>query len=96
MIASIRAKEQSQSQVKAVSQQQVTSQQLEQYPSYNQSQSTTTIIPMMMSSGGSQQRPVVISGGGGGGQTIMLPGPSGGQVLNSLLKTMLLTNLSGT
>lgn len=45
-----------------------------------------------------QQRPQVISvgGGGGGGQTIMLPGPSGGQVLNSLLKTMLLTNLSGT
>lgn len=52
----------------------------------------------MSAGGGGQQRPQVISvgGGGGGGQTIMLPGPSGGQVLNSLLKTMLLTNLSGT
>jgi hypothetical protein len=96
MIASIRAKEQSQSQVQAVSQQQVTSQQLEQYPSYNQSQSTTTIIPMMMSSGGSQQRPVVISGGGGGGETIVMPSAPMGAVLNSLLSSMLLTNLSGT
>ena len=71
---------------------------LEQYPTYNQQQSSTTIVPILMSSGGGQQRPQVISvgGGGGGGQTIMLPGPSGGQVLNSLLKTMLLTNLSGT
>ena len=72
---------------------------LEQYPTYNQQQSSTTIVPILMSAGGGgQQRPQVISvgGGGGGGQTIMLPGPSGGQVLNSLLKTMLLTNLSGT
>ena len=94
MIASIRAKEEAQ--VQAISQQQVTSQQLEQYPSYNQSQSTTTIIPMMMSSGGSQQRPVVISGGGGGGETIVMPSAPMGAVLNSLLSSMLLTNLSGT
>jgi murein DD-endopeptidase MepM/ murein hydrolase activator NlpD len=74
-------------------------QQLQQYPTYNQQQSSTTIVPILMSAGGGgQQKPQVISvsGGGGGGQTIMLPGPSGGQVLNSLLKTMLLTNLSGT
>lgn len=76
------------------------SMQMQQYPTYNQQQSTTTIIPMMMSTGGGggQQKPMVIStgGGSGGGQTIVLPGPSSSQVLNSLFKTMLLTNLSGT
>ena len=98
MIASIQAKNAA-AQVQAVSQQPVAPQQLQQYPTYNQQQSSTTIVPILMSAGGGgQQRPQVISvgGGGGGGQTIMLPGPSGGQVLNSLLKTMLLTNLSGT
>jgi len=81
------------------SRQQSVPEQIQQYPTYNQQQSSTTIVPILMSAGGGgQQRPQVISvgGGGGGGQTIMLPGPSGGQVLNSLLKTMLLTNLSGT
>lgn len=76
------------------------SMQMQQYPTYNQQQSTTTIIPMMMSTGGGggQQKPMVISAGGGsgGGETIVLPGPSSSQVLNSLFKTMLLTNLSGT
>jgi murein DD-endopeptidase MepM/ murein hydrolase activator NlpD len=96
MIASIRAKEQSQSQVQAVSQQPVAPQQLQQYPTYNQQQSTTTIVPMMMSSGGGQQRPQVISVPGAPGQTIVLPGPSTGQLVNSLFKTMLLTNLSAS
>ena len=86
-----------QSQVQPTPSQIAQSLMLEQYPTYNQQQSSTTIVPILMSSGGGgQQRPIIISGGGGGGQTIMLPGPSGGQVLNSLLKTMLLTNLSGT
>jgi murein DD-endopeptidase MepM/ murein hydrolase activator NlpD len=87
-----------QSQVQPTPSQIAQSLMLEQYPTYNQQQSSTTIVPILMSAGGGQQRPQVISvgGGGGGGQTIMLPGPSGGHVLNSLLKTMLLTNLSGT
>ena len=75
-------------------------QQIQQYPTYNQQQSSTTIVPMLMSTGGggSQQKPMVISAGGGsgGGETIVLPGSSSSQVLNSLFKTMLLTNLSGT
>jgi murein DD-endopeptidase MepM/ murein hydrolase activator NlpD len=79
------------------SMQQSAPEQIQQYPTYNQQQSTTTIIPMMMSSGGGQQRPQIIStGAGGGGQTIILPGPSTGQLVNSLFKTMLLTNLSAS
>ena len=73
-------------------------QNLQQYPSYNQLQQVTTIIPMMMSSqgGGGQQKPVFIPVGGGGGGTVILPGPDEGQVVNSLMKTMLLTNLSAS
>jgi hypothetical protein len=50
---------------------------------------------MMMGSGG-QQRPQVISVPGAPGETIVLPGPSSGALVNSLFKTMLLTNLSGS
>lgn len=71
-------------------------QQLQQYPTYNQQQSSTTIVPMMMSSGGGQRRPQVISVPGAPGETIMLPGPTDGQLVNSLFKTMLLTSLSGS
>ena len=73
-------------------------QNLQQYPSYNQIQQMTTIIPMMMSSqgGGGQQKPVFIPVGGGGGGTVILPGPDEGQLVNSLMKTMLLTNLSAS
>ena len=72
-------------------------QQLQQYPTYNQQQSSTTIVPILMSSGGGgQQRPQVISVPGAPGQTIVLPGPSTGQLVNSLFKTMLLTNLSAS
>ena len=45
---------------------------------------------------GSNNSPMIISTGDGGGETIFLPGPSESQVLNSLFKTMLLTNLSST
>jgi murein DD-endopeptidase MepM/ murein hydrolase activator NlpD len=95
MIASIQAKNVT-PQVTPI-QTQVPIQQLQQYPTYNQQQSTTTIVPMMMSSGGGgQQRPQVISVPGAPGQTIVLPGPSTGQLVNSLFKTMLLTNLSAS
>jgi|688.fasta_scaffold03301_32 murein DD-endopeptidase MepM/ murein hydrolase activator NlpD len=73
---------------------------VESYPAYNApGQSSITYIPIMMGSSGggsSPQRPVIISGGGGGGGTVILPGPTEGQVVNSLMKTMLLTNLSGS
>jgi murein DD-endopeptidase MepM/ murein hydrolase activator NlpD len=70
--------------------------QIQQYPTYNQSQSSTLIVPMMMSSGGGQRRPQVISVPGARGETIVLPGPTDGQLVNSLFKTMLLTSLSGS
>lgn len=72
---------------------------IQQYPSYNQLQQVTTIIPMMMGNqGGGQQKPIFIpvGGGGGGGGTVIMPGPSEGQLVNSLMKTMLLTNLSAS
>ena len=94
MIASIQAKNAA-SQV-TPTQTQVPIQQLQQYPTYNQSQSSTLIVPMMMGSGGGQRRPQVISVPGAPGQTIMLPGPTDGQLVNSLFKTMLLTSLSGS
>jgi len=97
MIASIRAKDAT-SQVTATTQQPVQPQQLQQYPTYSQPSSTVTIIPMMMGApgGGSQQRPMVVSSSGGGGGTTIMPSTSPGQVLNSLMKTVLLTNLSGS
>ena len=73
--------------------------QMSSYPSYNQSGGASVIMPIMMGSqgGGGQQRPVYIPvGGGGGGGTVIMPGPTEGQVVNSLMKTMLLTNLSAT
>lgn len=72
---------------------------VQSYPAYNApGQSSITYIPIMMGSSGgaTQQRPVVLSTGGGGGGTVILPGPTEGQVVNSLMKTMLLTNLSGS
>jgi murein DD-endopeptidase MepM/ murein hydrolase activator NlpD len=75
-------------------------QSVESYPAYNApGQSSMTYIPIFVGSSGggsSPQRPVIISGGGGGGGTVVLPGPTEGQVVNSLMKTMLLTNLSGS
>lgn len=73
--------------------------QIQQYPDYNLPQSSVTLMPIIMGGGGggSQQRPIVIAGGsGGGGGTTILPPIPEGQVLNSLFKTILLTNLSGT
>jgi hypothetical protein len=68
------------------------------YPSYNQMVSTTTIMPILMGSQGGQQKPMIIPIGGGGNSesTIIIPPPSEGQIVNSLMKTFLLTNLSST
>lgn len=79
------------------SMQQSVPRQIEQYPDYNLPQSSITLMPIIMGgSGGSQQRPMVIASGGGGGGTTIMPPIAEGQVLNSLFKTILLTNLSGT
>jgi hypothetical protein len=76
---------------------QVQPQNIQYYTAYNQPQSSMTIMPIMMGggSGGGKQKPVFIPvGGGGGGGTMIMPGPTEGQVVNSLMQTMLLTNLS--
>jgi len=79
------------------SMQQMAPEQIQQYPEYNLPQSSLTLMPIIMGGGGSQQRPIVISGAGsGGGETTIMPAISEGQVLNSLFRTILLTNLSGT
>jgi len=99
-ISLVKAKpSQSQASQVSPSQQQVVApqqmQQLQQYPTYNTQRETTTIIPISSSS---SKSPMVISpgGSGGGDPVVVMPGPSEAQVLNSLFKTMLLTNLSST
>jgi len=72
-------------------------QNIQYYPSYNQQVASTTVMPILMGSQGGQQKPVVIPvGGGGQGSTIIIPAPSQGDIVNSLMKTFLLTNLSAT
>lgn len=68
------------------------------YPMYNQSQSSVTIMPMYLGGGQgqTQQTPIFIPSAGGGGETVILPGPTRSDMVNNLMKTMLLTNLSGT
>lgn len=86
-----------QSTVNPTSQQRITQQQMQQvqqYPSYNTQRTTTMIIPITQGSG--SQVPKVISSPSSGQQTVIMPGPSEGQVLNSLFKKILLTNLSST
>lgn len=73
--------------------------QIAQYPSYSQSQSYIIDRPSViaMGGGGGSSQPVYIPvGGGGGGGTSLPSGPSEGQVVNSLIKTLLLTNLSAS
>jgi hypothetical protein len=73
--------------------------QIAQYPSYSQSQSYIIDRPSViaMSGGGGSSQPVYIPvGGGDGGGTSLPSGPSEGQVVNSLIKTLLLTNLSAS
>ena len=68
------------------------------YPSYNKpGQGSILLMPVALPMpGDSGNSPVVISAGGGGTQIVKVPGPSSGEVVNSLMKTMLLTNLSGS
>jgi murein DD-endopeptidase MepM/ murein hydrolase activator NlpD len=71
--------------------------QMSEYLSYNQAGGASVIMPILMGGGGrGQSKPVYIPVGGSGGGTVILPGPTEGQVVNSLMKTMLLTNLSAT
>lgn len=75
----------------------VAPQNIQYYTSYNQQGGASVIMPILMGGGGGgQQKPVFIPVGGGGGGTVIIPGPTEGQVVNSLMKTMLLTNLSAT
>ena len=88
-----------QSQVQAVTQQPVAPGQIQQYPSYNQQQSSITFIPITQGVG--RQQPMVMSssiGSRGSSQvaTVMPSGPSKGEILNSLMKNILLTSLSAT
>lgn len=75
--------------------------QIQTYPSYSQGQSyiidRETIITMG-SGGNSRGGPQIIpvGGGGGGSQTIVISPELGSSVLNNLMKTILLTNLSST
>ena len=71
------------------------------YPSYSQGQSyimeRQTIISDVSGGGGGSQSPMVIPvGGGSGGQSITVIPQVGVDVLNSLMKNILLTNLSST
>jgi murein DD-endopeptidase MepM/ murein hydrolase activator NlpD len=75
--------------------------QIEIYPSYSQGQSyimeKQTIISNLSPGGGGSQRPMMIPvGGGGGGQSIVISPETGSLVLNSLMKSILLTSLSST
>lgn len=69
-------------------------QHISQYPSYNIGQSSITLIPITQNTSG--QSPMVYSSPSGGTQMVVMPGPSEGQVLNSLFKSILLTSLSAT
>lgn len=80
----------------------VSPQSIQYYTSYNQPNAGASVImPIIMGGGGSpgvQQKPIFIPVGNGdsGSGTIIMPGPSEGEVVNSLMKTILLTNLLGT
>jgi murein DD-endopeptidase MepM/ murein hydrolase activator NlpD len=74
---------------------------IQTYPSYSQEQSyimeRQTIISTGVVGGGSQ-KPIVVPMGasGSGGDSIVISPQAGAQVLNSLMKSILLTNLSST
>ena len=69
-------------------------QQVSQYPSYETGMNKLVLMPIIQGSGSSSQRPMVISAGG---QQMSVPsGPSPGLMLNNVVKTLMLTNLSGS
>ena len=69
-------------------------QQMQQYPAYNLQTNRTVVLPVVQGSG--KQTPRIISTPSSGQQTVLMPGPSETQVLNSLFKTILLTQLSSS
>lgn len=73
--------------------------QIQSYPSYSQGQSyimeKETIISAGGGGGGSRQT-IIPVGGGGSGQTIVISPETGSLVLNSLMKSILLTSLSSS
>jgi murein DD-endopeptidase MepM/ murein hydrolase activator NlpD len=70
-------------------------QQVSQYPSYDTGSNNVVLVPIMYGQG-QQQRPMVISSGSGGQQMMISPPPSQGSMLNNVVKTLMLTNLSGS
>lgn len=73
----------------------VVPQQLSQYPSYDMGTNKVVLIPIIPGQSNSQ-RPMVISSGSGGQQMVIPTGPSKGSMLNNVVKTLMLTNLSGS
>lgn len=70
-------------------------QQVSQYPSYNMGTNSLVLIPIIQEQG-SSQRPMVISSGSSGKQVMISGGSSKGSMLNNMVKTLMLTNLSGS
>jgi len=71
-------------------------QQVSEYLSYNLGSNSVVLIPIIQGQG-SSQRPMVISSGSGGGQQMVVSGGSSkGSMLNNVVKTLMLTNLSGS
>ena len=71
---------------------------IETYPSYSQSQSYIIEKPTLISSlsPGQDKQPTLIPVGSGGGSSVVITPEAGSVVLNSLMKNILLTNLSAT
>jgi len=73
--------------------------QIQTYPSYSQGQSYIVERETIITGGGgggSRQPAVIPVGGGGSGQAIVITPETGSLVLNSLMKSILLTSLSST
>ena len=75
----------------APAQQKIEPQQYQYYPSYSESQALIIDRPMLIT-GNTEQNKMMVNGGGG--QSMMLLIPPEGQIVNSIMKTILLTNLS--
>jgi hypothetical protein len=74
---------------------------IQSYPSYSQGQSyimeKQTIISAGGGGGGGSQQPIAVPvGGGGGSNHTTVISPNSVQLLNSFMKTILLTSLSST
>lgn len=79
-----------------LTQQKIQPEQYEYYPSYSQNQALIVDRPMIISSGNNSASPMVIPMGGNSGSKIIMVSPPEGQLVNSFIKTILLTNLSSS